>query len=109
MPTTTSNQQWTLPAQTDDPNIVADLATVVGQIEKQVVGIYASVSDRNTRATSPLEGQFAFTKDTNTLYVYDGAAWQQVYGISFGTYVPQITSGTGAPSGGNNGDVYFKV
>lgn len=108
MPTTTSNQQIPLPVQGDDPNIVDDLTTLVTFMEKQLVGIYASVTDRNARATSPKEGQIAFTKDANLFWLYDGTTWQQMY-ISIGTYVPQITSGTAAPSGGNNGDVYFKV
>lgn len=108
MPTTTSNQQIPLPAEGDSPDIPADLSTLALFLEHQVVGIYTSVSDRNTRATSPKEGQVAFTKDTNTFYVYDGAAWQQMY-ISIGTPPPAITSGTTAPSGGVNGDVYLKV
>lgn len=108
MPTTTPNQGIPIPVETDDPNIPDDLNTLVTFMEKQLVGIYTSVTDRNTRATSPIEGQIAFTKDTNTFYVYDGAAWQQMY-ISIGAYVPQITSGTGDPTGGNDGDVYFKV
>lgn len=104
MPTTTANQGWTLPVGTDDPNIVADLTTVVLQIEKQVIGIYTSVSDRNTTATSPLEGQFAYLADTNALTYYTGSAW-----VTLGNTSRVITVSTSAPSGGSDGDIHFKV
>jgi len=108
MPINTANQGIPLPAEGDEPDIPADLNTMALFLEKQLIGFYSDVSDRNTRATSPKEGQIAYTRDTNTFYMYDGAAWQQMY-ISIGTPPPNITSGTGAPSGGANGDVYLKV
>jgi len=41
----------------------------------QGVLVFASAAARNAAITSPQEGQFAFTKDTNGLWYYDGAAW----------------------------------
>ena len=41
----------------------------------QGVLVFASAAARNSAITSPQEGQFAYTKDTNSLWYYDGAAW----------------------------------
>jgi hypothetical protein len=41
----------------------------------QGINVFASTAARNAAITSPQEGQFAFTKDTNSLWYYDGAAW----------------------------------
>ena len=41
----------------------------------QGILVFASTTARDAAITSPQEGQFAFTKDTNTTYYYDGAAW----------------------------------
>ena len=41
----------------------------------QGINVFASTAARDASITSPQEGQFAFTKDTNGLWYYDGAAW----------------------------------
>ena len=41
----------------------------------QGVLVFASTAARDAAITSPQEGQFAFTKDTNTTFFYDGATW----------------------------------
>ena len=41
----------------------------------QGVLVFASAAARNASITSPQEGQFAYTKDVNGLWYYDGAAW----------------------------------
>ena len=41
----------------------------------QGILVFASEAARNSAITSPQEGQFAFTKDTNSTWYYDGAAW----------------------------------
>jgi hypothetical protein len=41
----------------------------------QGINVFATTTARNAAITSPAEGQFAFTKDTNSLWYYDGAAW----------------------------------
>jgi hypothetical protein len=58
----------------------------------QGVLVFASAAARNAAITSPQEGQFAFTKDDNTLTYYDGAAW--VVSGATGD-VTGVTAGTG--------------
>ena len=41
----------------------------------QGILVFATEAARNAAITVPAEGQFAFTKDTNTTWYYDGAAW----------------------------------
>ena len=41
----------------------------------QGINVFATTAARDAAITAPAEGQFAFTKDTNSLWYYDGAAW----------------------------------
>ena len=41
----------------------------------QGILVFATEAARNAAITVPAEGQFAFTKDTNSTWFYDGAAW----------------------------------
>ena len=41
----------------------------------QGILVFASEAARNSAITSPQEGQFAFTKDNNSLWYYTGSAW----------------------------------
>jgi hypothetical protein len=41
----------------------------------QGINVFATTTARDAAITAPAEGQFAFTKDTNSLWYYDGAAW----------------------------------
>lgn len=41
----------------------------------QGVLVFASEAARNSAITSPQEGQFAYTKDNNSLWYYTGSAW----------------------------------
>jgi hypothetical protein len=41
----------------------------------QGILVFASEAARNSAITAPQEGQFAFTKDTNSLWYYTGSAW----------------------------------
>jgi hypothetical protein len=52
--------------------------------------------------TAPAEGNFAFTKDTNSLWYYDGAAW-----VSSGATgdIEGVTAGVGISGGGTSGTV----
>jgi hypothetical protein len=58
----------------------------------QGILVFATEAARNSAITSPQEGQFAFTKDTNTTWYYDGAAW-----VASGASgdVTGVTAGTG--------------
>ena len=41
----------------------------------QGILVFATEAARDAAITVPAEGQFAFTKDTNSTWFYDGAAW----------------------------------
>lgn len=68
----------------------------------QGVLVFASAAARDSAITSPQEGQFAFTKDTNGLWYYDGAAW-----VASGATgdIEGVTAGTGITGGGTSGTV----
>jgi hypothetical protein len=68
----------------------------------QGVLVFASAAARNADITSPQEGQFAFTKDTNGLWYYDGAAW-----VASGATgdIEGVTAGVGITGGGTRGTV----
>ena len=68
----------------------------------QGVLVFASAAARNAAITSPEEGQFAFTKDTNGLWYYDGAAW-----VASGATgdIEGVTAGIGISGGGTSGTV----
>jgi hypothetical protein len=51
-------------------------ADVNGYLMQQVTAIFTSTTTRDDAITSPIEGQSAYTTDTNTIWVYDGAAWR---------------------------------
>lgn len=107
MPTNTLATNWPLPVGADDPDVVDDMTKLAKAIEKNVIGIYNTTVDRDTRtaAIGVVEGMFAFTKDTNTVWYYDSAAW-----VRWPPSSPAIYSGTPAPSPalGVDGDVYFR-
>lgn len=106
MPTTTAATGWPLPLPTDDPDVVDDMTKLAQAIEKNAVGVYPTVAERDTKTASVVaHGMFAFTKDTNTLWYRNATAW-----VQFPPVTPIIRSGTAAPSNavGINGDVYFR-
>lgn len=108
MPGTTPAQAFRVPVAGDDPDVVDDITQLAKMIEKRVMGVYATPAARDsaTTAAGVEEGMFAFTKDTNSIWYYDGAGW-----VAFPPPQPAITSGTSVPanSSGANGDVFFKV
>ena len=68
----------------------------------QGVLVFASAAARNSAITSPQEGQFAYTKDTNSLWYYDGAAW-----VASGATgdIEGVTAGVGISGGGTSGTI----
>jgi len=68
----------------------------------QGINVFATTTARNAAITAPAEGQFAFTKDTNSLWYYDGAAW-----VASGATgdIEGVTAGTGLSGGGTSGTV----
>jgi len=80
---------------------VLTAADVNGYLMQGVL-VFASEAARNAAITSPQEGQFAFTKDNNSLWYYDGAAW-----VASGATgdIEGVTAGTGISGGGTSGTV----
>jgi hypothetical protein len=68
----------------------------------QGILVFASEAARDAAITSPQEGQFAFTKDNNSLWYYSGAAW-----VASGATgdIEGVTAGTGISGGGTSGTV----
>ena len=68
----------------------------------QGINVFASTAARDAAITLPQEGQFAFTKDTNGLWYYDGAAW-----VASGATgdIEGVTAGVGISGGGTSGTV----
>ena len=68
----------------------------------QGINVFASEAARNAAITAPAEGQFAFTKDNNSLWYYDGAAW-----VASGATgdIEGVTAGVGISGGGTSGTV----
>jgi len=68
----------------------------------QGILVFASTAARDASITAPQEGQFAFTKDTNGLWYYDGAAW-----VASGATgdIEGVTAGVGISGGGTSGTV----
>ena len=68
----------------------------------QGINVFATTTARNAAITAPQEGQFAFTKDTNSLWYYDGAAW-----VASGATgdIEGVSAGVGISGGGTSGTV----
>ena len=68
----------------------------------QGIWVFATTTARDAAVTAPAEGNFAFTKDTNSLWYYDGAAW-----VASGATgdIEGVTAGTGISGGGTSGTV----
>jgi hypothetical protein len=68
----------------------------------QGIWVFASAAARDAAVTAPAEGNFAFTKDTNGLWYYDGAAW-----VASGATgdIEGVTAGIGISGGGTSGTV----
>ncbi len=60
---------------------VLSAANVNGYLMQGVL-VFASAAARDAAITAPAEGQYAFTKDTDSLFYYSGSAWVAATGIS---------------------------
>jgi hypothetical protein len=80
---------------------VLTAADVNGYLMQGVL-VFATEAARNSAITSPQEGQFAFTKDTNSLWYYSGVAW-----VASGATgdIEGVTAGVGISGGGTSGTV----
>jgi hypothetical protein len=80
---------------------VLSAASVNGYLMQGVL-VFASAAARDAAITSPQEGQFAFTKDNDSLWYYSGSAW-----VASGATgdIEGVTAGTGISGGGTSGTV----
>jgi hypothetical protein len=80
---------------------VLTAADVNGYLMQGIL-VFASEAARNAAITSPQEGQFAFTKDNNSLWYYTGSAW-----VASGATgdIEGVTAGVGISGGGTSGTV----
>lgn len=80
---------------------VLSAADVNGYLMQGVL-VFADAAARDAAITSPQEGQFAYTKDTNGLWYYSGSAW-----VASGATgdIEGVTAGTGISGGGTSGTV----
>lgn len=106
MATNSPVQGFRVPDEADTPDPPRDFANLAADVEKRVMMVFASATDRDAKLTAPTEGMFAYLKDTNAVTYHDGSGW-----TPFPPAQVKITSGTGAPdnSTGSNNDVYFRV
>ena len=76
----------------------------------QGILVFDDATARDAAITSPVEGQFAFLKDDNLLFVYDGSAWEefstdpQPAVVSATTGSPTVTTPTGFEAYAFTGD-----
>lgn len=108
MATTTANQAMPYPEPEDDPADVPEfIQNLAEAVEKKLVMVFTSTSQRSTKVPSPTAGMMSVMTDTDVVEFYDGAAWKRVYPPA----VPAITVGTAVPSNssGANGDIFIKV
>ena len=68
----------------------------------QGINVFTNATARDAAITAPAEGQFAFTKDNNSLWYYDGAAWVASGGTGD---IEGVTAGIGVSGGGTSGTV----
>jgi len=80
---------------------VLTAADVNGYLMQGIL-VFATETARDTAITSPQEGQFAFTKDTNSLWYYTGSAWAASGATGD---IEGVTAGVGISGGGTSGTV----
>jgi hypothetical protein len=80
---------------------VLSAANVNGYLMQGVL-VFTNAAARDAAITSPQEGQFAFTKDNDSLWYYSGSAW-----VASGATgdIEGVTAGTGISGGGTSGTV----
>ena len=79
---------------------VLTAADVNDYLMEQSIGIFANSSARDSQISSPIEGQFAYLSDSNTLTFYTGSSWASFIGEGDITGVTITTGSTSGLSGG---------
>jgi len=87
---------------------VVTAADFVAYISSQVISVHTTTTTRDSAITSPAEGQFAFTKDTDTLWYYNGSAW---VATSLAADITDVltASNSSLEGGGSSGSISLKV
>ena len=80
---------------------VLTAADVNDYLMEQSIGIFANATARDAQITSPIEGQFAYLSDSNTLFYYSGSGWASYIGDGDITGVTITTAGTSGLAGGS--------
>ena len=83
-------------------------ADFVAYISSQVISVHTTTTTRDSAITSPAEGQFAFTKDTDTLWYYNGSAW---VATSLAADITDVltASNSSLEGGGSSGSISLTV
>ena len=79
---------------------VLTAADVNDYLMEQSISIFADSSARDSQISSPIEGQFAYLSDSNTLTFYTGSSWASFIGEGDITGVTITTGSTSGLSGG---------
>ena len=106
MPGTTTLQGLSYCLGSDNPKTIDDTTKALAEgVEKKVVQVYASSTDRNTKLGSPTNGMLTFLVDVGALDLYVSGVWIRLWPA------PVITSGSAVPANsvGKDGDVFFVV
>jgi hypothetical protein len=84
---------------------VLTAANVNGYLMEQSVMVFGGTAARGSAIGTAAEGMVTYQTDSNTITVYDGSAWQQVY-PSATSAVNSITASYTAVAGDANDTIY---